>query len=50
MNVFIWSWGDRARGAACNEPDGDMTSGDTWGPGARTPSYFLVKYERTLLY
>ena len=25
MNVSIWSWGDRARGAACN----DMTSGDT---------------------
>ena len=35
MNVLIWSWGDRARGSACNEPDGDMTSGDTRGPGVK---------------
>lgn len=48
MNVSIWSWGDRARGAACNERDGDMTSGDT-GPGARTVDCFLVKYENQII-
>ena len=42
MNVSIWSLGDRARGAACNERDGDMTSGDT---GARSEDCGLLPGE-----